>query len=130
MIVCKDEAAAMRCFGVRNEGSGIVYTRTGRRFFSDLALEQELLAIVRGALDALDFWSEFSTEWICLDCELMPWSEKAKELLKTQYAAVGAAATASLSAAIENLRMAGSWIDLDIGFKPSAEGTAREFKID
>ncbi|MBI5591831.1 MAG: polynucleotide kinase-phosphatase [Deltaproteobacteria bacterium] len=130
VIVCKNEAAAMRCFGVRNEGIGIVYTRTGRRFFSDLALEQELLAIIRGALDALDFWSEFSTEWICLDCELMPWSEKAKELLKTQYAAVGAAATASLSAAIENLRMAGSRIDLDIGFKPSAEGTAREFKID
>ena len=32
----------------------------------------------------------------CLDCELMPWSAKAQELLRTQYAAVGAAATATL----------------------------------
>ena len=39
-----------------------------------------------------DFWSELDTNWVCLDCELMPWSAKAQELLKTQYAAVGAAA--------------------------------------
>jgi len=28
-----------------------------------------------------------------MDCELMPWSAKAEELLRRQYAAVGAAAT-------------------------------------
>src|SRR5262249_32602613 len=36
------------------------------------------------------------TKWVCLDCELMPWSAKAQELFKTQYAAVGAAGQASL----------------------------------
>ena len=35
--------------------------------------------------------SEFETDWVCLDCELMPWSAKAQELLQSQYAAVGAA---------------------------------------
>jgi protein phosphatase len=129
-IVCKDEGAAVRCFGVENEGSGIVYTRTGRRFFSDFALEQELLATFRKTLDASGFWSEFSTEWVCLDCELMPWSEKAKELLKTQYAAVGAAATASFSAAIENLRMVGSRTDLETDFELPAAISAQEFKVD
>ncbi len=32
-----------------------------------------------------------TTDWVCLDCELMPWSAKAQELLRQQYAAVGAA---------------------------------------
>src|SRR5713101_5074729 len=37
------------------------------------------------------------TDWLCLDCELMPWSAKAQELLKQQYAAVGASARATLA---------------------------------
>ena len=32
-----------------------------------------------------------ATDWLVLDCELMPWSQKAQELLRSQYAAVGAA---------------------------------------
>jgi protein phosphatase len=51
---------------------------------------------VRVALDATDFWPRFSTDWVCLDCELLPWSVKAQTLLQQQYAAVGAAAQASL----------------------------------
>ena len=47
---------------------------------------------MRAALDAAGFWDEFETDWVCLDCELMPWSAKAQELLRQQYAAVGAAA--------------------------------------
>ncbi len=35
LIVCRDEAAATRRFGVQDEGLGICYTRTGRRFFDD-----------------------------------------------------------------------------------------------
>ena len=54
-------------------------------------LEAQFLDRVRAALTAADFWSELETTWACLDCELMPWSAKAQELLKTQYAAVGAA---------------------------------------
>ena len=86
--------------------AGIVYTRTGRRFFDDAALEAEFLSRVRSALDASDFWARFETTWACLDCELMPWSAKAQELLKSQYAAVGAAGRASLPEAVTALNAA------------------------
>jgi polynucleotide kinase-phosphatase len=103
VIVCRDEDAARRRFGVVGEGFGIVYTRTGRRFFNDAGLEAEFLSRVRSALDAGGTWEEFGTDWVCLDCELMPWSAKAQELLRGQYAAVGAASRAALSAVVSTL---------------------------
>ncbi len=106
VIVCKDEAAAKRRFAVEGEGIGICYTRTGRRFFSDRSLETELLKRVNTALEAANFWQTFETDWVCLDCELMPWSAKAQGLLKEQYAPVGVAATQGLSAAVDSLQKA------------------------
>ena len=106
VIVCRDEDAARRRFGVVGEGAGMVYTRTGRPFFNDAALQTEFLSRIRAALDAAGTWDEFNTEWACLDCELMPWSAKAQELLRGQYAAVGAAARASLGDAVTALRLA------------------------
>jgi len=46
------------------------------------------------------------TDWVCLDCELMPWSAKAQALLKDQYAAVGAAASAALDEVVGVLEQA------------------------
>ncbi|HWG45523.1 MAG TPA: polynucleotide kinase-phosphatase [Gemmataceae bacterium] len=106
VIVCPDAEAARRTFGVAGGESGIIYTRTGRRFFEDAALESELLAYVRAALDAAGFWERFQTSWVCLDCELMPWSAKAQELLRQQYAAVGSAARAALAEVETMLRQA------------------------
>jgi len=103
VIVCRDQDAARRRFGVVGEGIGICYTRTGRRFFDDLKVEKEFLERVRGAVSAAGFWESFQTDWICLDAELMPWSAKAQELLRQQYAAVGAAAQASLSETVTSL---------------------------
>lgn len=103
VIACRDEAAARRRFGVLDEGSGIIVTRTGRRFFDDTALEQELLARLRAALTASGFWEKQETDWACLDCELMPWSAKAQELLRSQYAAVGSASRFALAEAIAAL---------------------------
>jgi protein phosphatase len=100
VIVCRDEDAARRSFGVVGEGIGISYTRTGRRFFDDRSMEKELLENVRAAFDAVNFWEEFKTDWVCLDAELMPWSAKAQELLRQQYAALGAAARASLATTV------------------------------
>jgi protein phosphatase len=54
-------------------------------------------------LSAVDFWAKHDTTWVCLDCELMPWSAKARELLKTQYAAVGSAGSAALRQAVASL---------------------------
>jgi len=104
VIVCKGADAARKRFGVANGESGIVYTRTGRRFFDDMDLESRLLDIARDALSSSAFWDEFSTDWVCLDCELMPWSAKAQELLKQQYAAVGAASQAALSEVVPALK--------------------------
>jgi protein phosphatase len=106
VVVCRDEDVARRRFGVIDEGIGIVYTRTGRRFFDDSALEQRLLALVRDALTAAGFWEAQETDWVCLDAELMPWSAKAQELIRQQYAAVGAAAGAALDAAVSVLDQA------------------------
>jgi protein phosphatase len=57
-------------------------------------------------LTAADLWESLQTTWVCLDCELMPWSAKALELLRTQYAAVGAAARASVPRAVAMLEQA------------------------
>jgi protein phosphatase len=106
VVVCRDETAARRRFGVVDDGAGICYTRTGRRFFDDRKIEAELLDVLRSALNKLGFWEEFQTEWVCLDCELMPWSAKAQALLKDQYAAVGAAARAALDDTVGTLEQA------------------------
>jgi len=99
VIVCRNRDVARERFGILEEEEGICYTRTGRRFFEDRALEQELVVTVRDALDRSGFWDRLNTNWVCLDCELMPWSAKALELVRQQYAAVGAAARVSLSEA-------------------------------
>ncbi len=101
VIVCKDEAAAARRFGIENEGTGICYTRTGRNFFSDTALETAFLDSVRDALTEAVFWETFATNWVCLDCELMPWSAKSESLLKGQ--AVGAASGVATADALKAL---------------------------
>ena len=106
VVVCRDEDAARRRFGVIGEGIGVCYTRTGRRFFENAALEQELLAIVHEGLTRAGIWEKLGTDWVCLDCELMPWSVKAQELLRQQYAAVGAAARAALPPAVSALQTA------------------------
>jgi protein phosphatase len=105
-IVCRDEAAALKRFGVRDENAGIIYTRTGRRFFEDLGREKQLLDVLRAAMTAAGFWEEFASDWFCLDCELMPWSAKAQDLLKTQYAAVGSASRAATAETVAVLEKA------------------------
>lgn len=96
-IVCRDKTAVQKRFGIADDGIGAIYTRTGRRFFNDPEMEQSLLGHLQQALAATNFWQEFETDWVCLDCELMPWSEKAQTLLEQQYAAVGAAGQAALA---------------------------------
>jgi len=107
VVVCRNQEAARERFGV-TEDSGIVYTRTGRRFFNDAETEQQLLARLRAALTATDFWEKFGSNWACFDCELMPWSAKAQELLRSQYAAVGAAGRSALPRVAEVLEQASS----------------------
>jgi protein phosphatase len=100
VVACRDESAARDRFGVATGDRGAVVTRTGRRFFNDDALERAFLDRVCNALHAAGLWSKLDTSWACLDCELLPWSAKAQELLRTQYAAVGSAGKAALPEAV------------------------------
>jgi protein phosphatase len=111
VIACRNGEVARERFGVTTGEAGIVYTRTGRRFFNDPDLERRFLDRVREALTAADLWGKLETNWACLDCELMPWSAKAQELLRTQYAAVGAAGSASLPRAVAALERAAGRLD-------------------
>ena len=106
IIVCKNADVARERFGVLEDEEGICYTRTGRRFFEDPALERELIATIQRRLEAAGFWERLKTNWVCLDCELMPWSAKALELVRQQYAAVGVAARVGLSASVQALEQA------------------------
>jgi protein phosphatase len=100
VIVCRDEASSIERFGLApRSGIGVCYTRTGRPMFPAGDLERKLLDVMAETLTATGFWDTFNTSWVCLDCELMPWSAKAQELLVDQYAPLGVAATTSLGLA-------------------------------
>ena len=45
-------------------------------------------------------FESLETDWLALDCELLPWSAKAIDLIKAQYASVGAAARRVLPEAL------------------------------
>ncbi len=105
-IICRDKTAARVHFAASEGEIGVCYTRTGRRFFEKGALEAEVLVRLQAAISSAGWWDGFETDWVCLDAEVMPWSAKAQELLKEQYAAVGAAATTAVPAAIEALELA------------------------
>ncbi len=105
-VICRNEDSARKRFGIMERESGACYTRTGRRFFNDTALESQFLERLRHAVEAAGIWESLKTDWVCLDCELMPWSAKAQELLRQQYAPTGAAARVALPVATAALRAA------------------------
>ncbi|GGZ37135.1 polynucleotide kinase-phosphatase [Streptomyces poonensis] len=108
-LVCRDAETARRRFGVGTGGdvgegpTGSLYTRTGRPFFDDRSVTEEILGRIREAVAAAGLWDELATDWLLLDAELMPWSLKASGLLRTQYAAVGAASGAAFPGALAAL---------------------------
>ncbi|MBC3762733.1 polynucleotide kinase-phosphatase [Quadrisphaera oryzae] len=107
-----------------SQAGGVVHTRTGRSFFGE-ELTVALLDGVRAAAERAGLWDELcgpaggdgsggADQWLLLDAELLPWSAKAEELLRTQYAAVGAAARAALPAAVVVLEQSAAR-GLDVG---------------
>jgi protein phosphatase len=103
VVVCQNAEVARRRFHANGDRLGAIVTRTGRPFFPSNGLEGPLLDRLRSALTAADFWRRFETDWVCLDAELMPWSVKAQELLREQYASTGTAAMRSLDATVRML---------------------------
>ncbi len=124
-IVLKEDAVATSRFGLEEPAPGMVTTRTGRRFFNDPELERALLEGARAACESAGLFTELETDWVCLDCELMPWSAKARELLRRQYAPVGAASRATLSAASDALARAAAR-GVDVGALTERTGARLE----
>ncbi|MEU9384843.1 polynucleotide kinase-phosphatase, partial [Streptomyces sp. NPDC048279] len=71
-LVCRDTEAAHRRFGVAPGPTGSLYTRTGRPFFDDGSVTEEILGRIRAAADAAGLWDELGTDWLLLDAELLP----------------------------------------------------------
>ncbi|NYI03167.1 polynucleotide kinase-phosphatase [Allostreptomyces psammosilenae] len=117
VLLCRDAETAATRFDVSDGTTGAVHTRTGRPFFDRVATAdggpdperdptERLLDRVRRAVREAGLWEELDADWLLLDAELMPWSLKAEGLLRTQYAAVGAAAGAVLPPALRALQAA------------------------
>ena len=104
-VVCEEKHMGSRAvIRVSRDGAqDAAWTRTGRRFFADPALDGEFLGRVRRAVDAAGLFDELATDWLLLDTELLPWSAKAGGLIREQYAGVGAAGRAALPAALSVL---------------------------
>ena len=124
VVVCRDRDAALRRFGIAQGEIGVCYTRTGRRFFTEDGLERDFLARIQTAVTNAGLWDELNTEWVCLDCELMPWSSKAQELLVRQYAPTGASGRAGLRESLVALRTAAQRISELEAFVESYEKRA------
>jgi polynucleotide kinase-phosphatase len=106
LLVCRSPEAAQARFGVpAGDRPGMAWTRTGRPFFP-AELTASLLGRMRAAAEQAGLFDELGTSWLLLDAELLPWSVKAGQLLRDQYAAVGAAAAMSLPAAVAALELA------------------------
>jgi len=82
---------------------GALWTRTGRPFFTDPALTAAVLSRLRAAVTAAGVFDELAADWVLLDTELLPWSAKALDLIRDQYASVAAAARSALPAALRAL---------------------------
>ena len=100
-VVTRDDEAARTRFG--QSGAGAVYTRTGRQFFVNDATNDEVLVRLRAAATAAGLWEELNSDWLVLDCEVLPWTAKAQQLVIDQFAAVGTAARLGLTAAVAAL---------------------------
>lgn len=105
IVVCRDVEVAGARFGDRTR-AGVVYTRTGRPFFPDDALEAEVVDRMRRALEQAGTFDALGTGWVVLDAELLPWSAKAQALLREQYAPVGRAGRSALDRTVTLLEAA------------------------
>ncbi|MFJ3984838.1 polynucleotide kinase-phosphatase [Streptomyces fungicidicus] len=129
-LVCRDAEVAARRFGTAGGPAGALYTRTGRPFFDDASVTEEILGRLRTAVTEAGLWDELDTDWLLLDAELMPWSLKASGLLRSQYAAVGAAAGAvfpGVLAALEGAAARGVDVTDLLGRQRERAGDASAF---
>ena len=106
VVVLNSGETAKSRFGFADPLPGCIYTRMGRPFF-DAHTEIDVLTVFRDALEKSGVFEALQTDWVALDCEIMPWSAKATGLIKKQYAAAGVAGSLFFSDAIDRIDRAG-----------------------
>lgn len=113
LVVCRSHEAAAARFGVEDGKAGVIFTRTGRPFFTDDVLEASVIARVAEAATSTGLWAGLETDWLLLDAEIMPWSAKAQELLRRQYYPTVEAARTSAALLTDALAKAPAGDELD-----------------
>lgn len=113
VIVCRDGAAARRFTGATDR-RGAIYSRRGIGAFASPSLEDALLDRVARAVGKTGLWQVLATDWLALDCELLPWAATAGGLLQECHLPVAAVAIAAASAEVGALDAAGA-AGVDVG---------------
>ncbi|WP_379548287.1 polynucleotide kinase-phosphatase [Qipengyuania sp. DSG2-2] len=101
VTLARDAEAAAKRFDVTDGSTGIVVSRTGRRFFPNAQHESTLVERMHAAMQACGMWDELDADWALWDAEIMPWNLKASGLISQQYAPVGAASVAGLGETVQ-----------------------------
>ncbi|AWH94309.1 polynucleotide kinase-phosphatase [Dietzia psychralcaliphila] len=102
-VICQEKHMGSRAVvRVTDQGGGVIHSRTGRSFLPDDRQSVVLQRIARAAT-AAGVWEDLGATWLLLDTEILPWTLKAEPMIRDQYAAVGAAATTALPAAVRVL---------------------------
>ncbi|MBA4021293.1 MAG: polynucleotide kinase-phosphatase [Gordonia sp.] len=105
-VICEEKHMGSRAIvRVSVDGSGVIYSRTGRAFF-DADRQTEVLNRIADAVAEAGIWTELGASWLLLDTEILPWTAKAEAMVRSQYAKVGAAATTAIPATIGVLEAA------------------------
>ncbi len=128
LMLFKDVESAKQAVG--SETLGIIYTRTGRRFF-DKSTENEIVLKLNEELTNKGYFEKYKTDYVLLDAEIMPWNLKAKELISGQYAHVAENAILDRSKLKEKLEpVAGDNEDLNKWLEEVGKGlmNAKVFK--
>ncbi len=126
----KSPQAIQAAFGITTGEQGIVYTRSGRRFFNDRTIETAFIEQLAQAIDKAGIWHDLETDWLTLDCEIMPWSMKAMALIKQQYAAVGCTArlaTQALHNALQHTQARGIDVSELLSANENSRLNAKQF---
>ncbi|MCT1515098.1 polynucleotide kinase-phosphatase [Dietzia cercidiphylli] len=102
-VICQEKHMGSRAVvRVTRQGEGVIHSRTGRAFLPEDQQSLVLQRIARAAT-AAGVWEDLGATWLLLDAEILPWTLKAEPMIRDQYAAVGAAATTALPAAVHVL---------------------------
>lgn len=123
IVLCKDLQTVKERFRIDTGDIGTIYTRNGFPFFpKNKEVETTILSRLHKVLTETNFWNDFNTNWVCIDSELMPWSDKAKGLLSSQYAPIGKSGVGGISKVIDNLNKFNSRNDISEELRTKVNG--------